>query len=100
MRFGCCGYQRKLSVRMKRADVLKGSAAAAVAAFPRCVRAANPDVVRFVAGPADTDFYAAKQMGFLTKAGISPEVIALANGSAAIEALVSGTFEVGGVNIL
>jgi NitT/TauT family transport system substrate-binding protein len=87
---------------MKRADVLKGSAAAAVAALPRPLRAANPDVVRFVAVPADADadFYAAKQMGFLAKAGISPEVIALANGSAAIEALVSGTFEVGGVNIL
>jgi NitT/TauT family transport system substrate-binding protein len=86
---------------MKRSTVLAGFAAAGIAgALPFRARAA--EVLRIATIPIDAgaEAWYAQAQGFFQKAGIDPQVQAIANGSAITAAVVSGAVDIGFSNML
>lgn len=84
---------------MKRSTLIAGLAAAA--AVPP-LRARAADAVKFATIPIDAgaEAWYAQAQGFFTKAGITPSVQAIMNGSAISAAVVSGAVDVGFSNML
>lgn len=89
---------------MRRRTVLAGCGAALVSPFAdvQIVRAADPVTMRAGNVPIDSssEIYAAQNEGFLAKNGITVEIQNFTNGNAIAAAVVSGSLDVGGINVL
>jgi NitT/TauT family transport system substrate-binding protein len=89
---------------MRRRTVLAGLGAVAVSPFAgvQIVRAADTVTLRVGNVPIDSssEIFAAQSEGFLTKAGITLDIQSFTNGNAIAAAVVSGSLDVGGINVL
>jgi NitT/TauT family transport system substrate-binding protein len=89
---------------MRRATVLAGLGAAVVSPFAgvQIVRAADTVTLRVGNVPIDSssEIFAAQGEGFLAKAGITLDIQSFTNGNAIAAAVVSGSLDVGGINVL
>jgi NitT/TauT family transport system substrate-binding protein len=89
---------------MQRKTILTGLGAALAVPFASGRAARAADLVTLRAGnvPIDSssEIYAAQSQGFLAKAGIAVDIQSFTNGNAIAAAIVSGSLEFGGVNVL
>ena len=89
---------------MRRQTALLGLGAALVTPFAsvNVARAADPVTLRVGNVPIDSssEIFAAQSQGFLAKAGIAVDIQSFTNGNAIAAALVSGSLDIGGVNVL
>src|ERR1700722_19655548 len=89
---------------MLRRTVLAGLGAVAVSPFAgvQIVRAAETVTLRVGNVPIDSssEIFAAQSEGFLSKAGITLDIQSFTNGNAIAAAVVSGSLDVGGINVL
>jgi NitT/TauT family transport system substrate-binding protein len=89
---------------MLRRTVLTGLGAVVVSPFAgvQIVRAAYTVTLRVGNVPIDSssEIFAAQSEGFLTKAGITLDIQSFTNGNAIAAAVVSGSLDVGGINVL
>jgi NitT/TauT family transport system substrate-binding protein len=93
-----------MSWRMRRKAVLTGLGAALASPFANVHVARAADLVTLRLGnvPIDSssEIFAAQSEGFLAKAGIAVEIQSFTNGNAIAAAVVSGSLDVGGINVL
>jgi NitT/TauT family transport system substrate-binding protein len=89
---------------MLRRTALAGLATALVSPFAnvQIVRAADTVTLRVGNVPIDSssEIFAAQSEGFLAKAGIAVDIQSFTNGNAIAAAVVSGSLDVGGINVL
>src|SRR5450432_712296 len=71
--------------------------AAALVAWPHAARAQAPQTVRLIGVPTDdmTPVFAAAKAGLYRKAGIELELVPTSSGAVAVDAIMSGTYELG-----
>jgi NitT/TauT family transport system substrate-binding protein len=89
---------------MRRQTVLTGLGAALAVPYTglRGARAADMVTLRVGNAPIDSssEIFAAQSEGFLAKAGIAVEIQSFTNGNAIAAAVVSGSLDIGGINVL
>lgn len=87
---------------MRRQTVLGGIAAALTLPAARTARAADLVTLRVGNVPIDSssEIFAAQSAGFLAKAGIVVDIQSFTNGNAIAAGVVSGSLDVGGINVL